>query len=273
MKGGKRHQGYTIVEVMIVLAVSGVMFIIAAQFVSGKQAKTAFNQGTTSMASDIQGAIQSVVDGNYTDVPLSCTIVSGAPRKLNFVPAGSDTQGANQDCTFLGELFHFSGAPPLKSYDIVYLAGAKTDVGGAPLTSLTHSALSPITTANGTVDLTKTQTIPQGLEVSAMQVTYTNGAVQTDTSGFNFGVVQGQGTINSSDPTLYDSGAQTVGLVVDPTLGTTSNAVDVAENTIKTATSVIICLTDGSRKSQITIGDSGNQLKATATFSNLAAIC
>jgi prepilin-type N-terminal cleavage/methylation domain-containing protein len=273
MKGGKRHQGYTIVEVMIVLAVSGVMFIIAANFVSGKQARTAFTQGTASLASDIQGAIEAVVDGQYTDVPLSCSVVSGAPRKLSFASAGTDKQGANQDCTFLGELFHFSGSTPLKTYDIVYLAGAKTNATGGPLTSLANSAISPITTANGTINLTKTQAVPQSLEVSAMQVTYTNGVVQTDTSHFNFGVIQGQGTLNSADPSLYDSGAQTVGLVVDPTLGTSHDAADVAENTIKTANSVIICLTDGTRKSQITIGDNGNQLKATAIFHNLAAIC
>ena len=59
MLGGRnRHSkqpfGYTIVEVMIVLAVSSAMFLIAANFINGKQERTAFSQGSNEMVSQLQ---------------------------------------------------------------------------------------------------------------------------------------------------------------------------------------------------------------------------
>lgn len=54
MKGGKSPLGYTVVEVMIVLAVSGIMFLVAANFINGKQQKTSFANGVNEMASRIQ---------------------------------------------------------------------------------------------------------------------------------------------------------------------------------------------------------------------------
>ena len=68
MNGGKRPLGYTIIEVMIVLAVSGVMFIIAASFISGKQESTAFTEGANEFASQLQQTIAEVADGQYSDV-------------------------------------------------------------------------------------------------------------------------------------------------------------------------------------------------------------
>ena len=74
MLGGKNKQplGYTIIEVMIVLAVSGLMFIIAATFINGKQQRATFTAGVNEMASELQNVIEQVNDGSYADVPLNC---------------------------------------------------------------------------------------------------------------------------------------------------------------------------------------------------------
>jgi len=275
MKGGIKAQGYTIVEVMIVLAVSGVMFLIAAQFVSGKQAKTAFNEGVTTLAANIQGVIEAVIDGQYTDIPLACSVQSGsAPgptRYLTFSAGGK--QGTSQDCTFLGTMIHFRPAGTATSYDTVYLAGAKIGSSGGAISSITDSAITPVTAG---VNLTKTATIPQGLQVGAVQVTYSNGGTMTDNGGFNFGVVQSQGVADTSANAVstFESGAQSVSMIVTPALESADNlASNLNQGNTYNASKAIICLTDGTRKAQITVGDSGNQLKAIADFSGVGLLC
>jgi prepilin-type N-terminal cleavage/methylation domain-containing protein len=272
MKGGKRHQGYTIVEVMVVLAVSGVMFVIAASFVSGKQAKTAFNQGVTTLASDIQGNIESVVDGQYTDIPLSCSINAGAPRTLSFT--SGTAQGTNPACTFLGELIHFRPADTATDYDLVYLAGAKEGSASVTIPSIADSGITPVTHAHSTIDLTKTQTIPQGLQVTAMTVKYKNVTDMTDVTGYNFGIVQTQGTADTTGLSDYASGAQSVTLIVSPGLESSdSYATNMSAVNTYEAQCVLITVTDGTRTALVKVGDNGNQLKATADFSGSTATC
>ena len=276
MKGGKRHQGYTIVEVMIVLAVSGVMFIIAANFVSGKQARTAFTQGVNTLAADIQSSIESVVDGEYTDIPLNCNAGS---NPMTFTSAGSTTQGTNSACIFLGTLLHFNATNGQSSdiasnYDVLALAGSKTDpILGGPLTMLSHSYLTAITTPHSTAasDLTRSHTTPQALDVNGMDITFFDGTGGTGV--YNIGFVQGLGS-QTTAPGSYDSGAQTISMIGDPGIGTLpSSAAAISQTSVHTASKAIICLTDGTRFAHITIGDNGNQLKATVQLGDASKVC
>ena len=59
MIGGNKPHGYTIVEVLIFLAISSLMFLLAATFISGKQSAVEFKQGMN----DINTQIKSVVPG------------------------------------------------------------------------------------------------------------------------------------------------------------------------------------------------------------------
>jgi prepilin-type N-terminal cleavage/methylation domain-containing protein len=274
MKGVKQHRGYTIVEVMIVLAVSGVMFVIAASFVSGKQAKTAFTQGVNTMAANLQSSIENVINGHYTDVPVGCTVMGSTPRYLTFT-AGSPATGLPHDCVFLGQLFHFnvSGVTnPLSTYEVFSLAGAKTNALGGPSITLDKSALTTVTAQSGTVDtdFTKHERIPQGLDVEGVLI----DGIHHDV--YNLGFVQGYSlTANATDASAYTSGAQSISMIsnlnatgsVTSALTATANLgggplSQLNESRVSPIKTVVICITDGTRHANITIGDSGNQLKA-----------
>ncbi len=108
MKGGKLPLGYTIVEVLVVLAVSGVLFLLAADFITGKQSKTSFQQGSNELVSRLQAIVEEVSTGHYADIPLTCDAFSN-PSRLIFDPTVKP-QGSNQDCVFLGKIIHFSVA-------------------------------------------------------------------------------------------------------------------------------------------------------------------
>src|ERR1700722_14172147 len=147
MKGGKNRQplGYTILEVMIVLAISGAMFLIAISFISGKQEHTAFTDGVNNMVSQLQDAIQQVTNGEYSDIPLTCTAGSGSPP--SFDASGNPSQGTTTSCVFVGKFFHFwpnnPGASGAAAYEVFTLAGNRLD-NGNPAVTLSEVAPVPV---------------------------------------------------------------------------------------------------------------------------------
>src|SRR5665213_1688547 len=107
MRGGKNKQplGYTIVEVLIVLAVSGVMFILAANFISQREAKTAFSQGSDELTGTVQTTISQVTSGQYSDVNFTCTTIgSGATATISITSGGTGQNGKNPSCVFIGKI-------------------------------------------------------------------------------------------------------------------------------------------------------------------------
>jgi prepilin-type N-terminal cleavage/methylation domain-containing protein len=259
MKGGKLPLGYTIVEVMIVLAVSSIMFLIAASFINGKQARTAFTAGTNEMASQVQDIIEQVTDGKYSDIPFKCT-VSGLT--LTISPAGGSHV---PDCTFLGKFVHFPQGSSASSYEVFSLVGAR-EVNSNPPASLLGdlvTAITPFAPGGGGIEFTTQATVPQSLDVKDVQVTV-SGVTK---AVWGIGFVQSLGSTNGGS---YISGAQTIGIVYAPSL----SALDPSENlaqgqlgNLLPADSAAICLTDGGRFAQIILGTTavsqGGQLSAT----------
>ncbi len=256
MKGGKLPRGYTIVEVMIVLAVSGVMFLMAANFISGKQSKTSFQLGSNELSSRIQAIIEEVTDGHYSDIPLTCSADS---VKLTLAATASVKQGANPYCVFLGKLVHFSAGGAPNKYEVFSIISARTGTDlvtpindlGATGNSRLRAAYQP-----GVVDLTKQATVPQNLEVRTgkMTVTDTNNAPHTV---YNIGFIQGLGAIDNVSG--YKSGAQTLSMVYVPTISAdnmniAAAAVEIKAGNIQAATKATICVTDGKRSANINLG-------------------
>lgn len=252
MLGGKNTKplGYTIIEVMIVLAVSGVMFLIAANFINGKQQKAAFTQGVNETASRIQDMIEQITDGQYSDIPFGCT--HGSPPVIS--TSVSPTQGTNSPCVFMGKFFYRTGA---NSYGIFSLAGNRLNSSGKP--AVTLGAARPVPIYGSGIDLTTQATVPQNLDLTL----HVNGSAS---QAFGFGFVQGLGSLNASDTInkeVYNSGAQAISLVYAPHLSSSASASELgAVNAIRTppgllnASSASLCLTDGTRYAQVLIGES-----------------
>jgi prepilin-type N-terminal cleavage/methylation domain-containing protein len=252
MLGGKnKHlpRGYTIVEVLIVLAVSGVMFVIAANFINGKQQKTAFSQAVNEMASRVQDTIEQVTDGQYSDIPFGCAL--GTPLQIS--ASQTQSQGTNPSCVFIGKLFQFKNGGDPSSYEVFSLAAARSSTSLGP-------DVTPVRSADGAVDLTTQQTIPQHLQVTGSRVTI-NSSIHT----YGFGFTQSQGTAGPQAGT-YGNGAQTVNLIYAPSLVSATNeggAITAITGNVALAKNASFCLTDGTYYAQINIGGSdanSNQL-------------
>jgi prepilin-type N-terminal cleavage/methylation domain-containing protein len=271
MKGGKAPLGYTIVEVMVVLAISGVMFLLASTFVNGKQARTAFTQGVNDFATRLQSLAGQVSDGQFTDIKLQqCDPQSGGT--LSFNGSFNSDQGTNNKCVFLGKLFYFytDGTAKPEKYAQLSLATAMKD----------KNTNQPITTLNSYVTviqaLTNTYDNPQALDVTHMRV---NGAANDN---FSVGFVQGLGTTNTSSAgaaaATYQSGSQTISMVYGTALNNTPGDVsDVTTNIsvfapnkvngqVDYANKVEICLTDGVRRAKVSMDVQADGLNVDTQF-------
>ena len=285
MTGGKRPFGYTIVEVMIVLAVSGVTFLIAAVFVGGKQASTAFDQGVYEMASRLQDVADQVAAGQYSDIPFGCSVsvVGGgsvSQNKLTITAPGSgvtSTEGTNQHCTFIGKLVHFNAGGDSTKYEIFSLGGSVDAVDGSPATSLAEAAPTPIVSQDGTsVNLTLQSDTPDSLQIDGLHVTNPDGSTY---SGAVYGIAYTQSlgaTTSLAGQTSYTSGTQSVQLAYDPTL-TQNGSNAITDSTgganYQPAATASMCLTDGSRYAYIKFGSDGNPQNVVAQVLGAGETC
>jgi Tfp pilus assembly protein FimT len=115
MAGGKqkpRLQGYTIVETMIFLAVSGVMFLIAASFINGKQAEAEFRNNITGFASSLNQTLNDVANGTSGTDGQQCQEVAGVPT----ITTGTNSYG---DCIFLGKTISLLDSSDYANFSIV----------------------------------------------------------------------------------------------------------------------------------------------------------
>jgi prepilin-type N-terminal cleavage/methylation domain-containing protein len=260
MNGGKRPLGYTIIEVMIVLAVSGVMFVIAATFISGKQATTAFTAGVNEMSSQLQDLIDQVQRGKYSDIPLFCQ--PGTP--VTFPSGTTKQQGENEGCVFLGKVIHFNVGDVADDYETASIAASRLDSNGI-------AATTPVTAGAAYIpDLTTQGRVPQGLEVTQIKDRNNNPL------SLAIGFLQSQGTNNDpgdGKPVHLESGAQTASLYYVQDVRTDPFSSQPLDNgKLLVTDSAKICLTDGTRYAQITIGEQSNHLYVAVQMNGLQKV-
>lgn len=253
MKGNKNSLGYTIIEVMVVLAVSGVMFAIAAGFINGKQANTSFTQGVNDFAIKLQTTIQDVTDGHYTDIGSFTCSKSASPELPQFTSVAA-VQGTNNECTFAGKFIHTPISNNTKTYEIFSLAALRQDTS--------YKTVVPIYKP-GVIDLTVQGTVPQNLDITSIK---RDGGSQV----YGFGFLQSQGTPNGPGDG-YVSGSQLLKLAIAPSLSSAGLNIGGAVTALKSngttsaydtsITSVTVCLSDGTRTATVNVGSTnGNKL-------------
>jgi prepilin-type N-terminal cleavage/methylation domain-containing protein len=285
MKGGKNKSplGYTIIEVMIVLAISGVMFLIAADFVNGKEQRTAFTDGVNTLASNIQDVIEQIGDGNYSNIPITCLVKNGSLAISNPALTAPTPQGTNSDCVFLGKVFFWPtpAQNPDDQYYLYTMAGSSTNPTATISTGeigLSDISYAPVYVKGSSgVDLTVSQETPEALQISGIDLLDSTGApIMSLSPIYAFGLIQSLGSNElaaGTNATHYESGAQTINLYYVPntviTSGTSGsnqiaganalnyNASSTNNNPLVPVLSteaIGLCVTDGTHSSVVSIG-------------------
>lgn len=113
-KGGdlRSNDGYTIVETLIVLAVTSMMFAAIVVSFNGRQARVEFSQAVRDYESMMQNIMSDVSKGYYSSEGYECYIDSGnhykPTLKERLIPA-NNTTGTNGDCIFMGKILEPNG--------------------------------------------------------------------------------------------------------------------------------------------------------------------
>ncbi len=273
MKGARTPAGYTILEVMIVLAVSGIMFLIAANFISGKQEAASFPQGVNQLAANIQNTIEQVDNGQYSDIDFTCTFhygdssvnITTSPEVTRTNSMVGDTQGTQAPCIFLGKVIQFnSGLVNTQQYQTFTLAGGRLDAANQPITTLANA--SPTTVKPF---LTVQSIVPQSLNIVDMNqepiskeppLTYTFAAGTASNTSYGVGFIQSLGTTSQNGA---QNGAQPLNLYY--VAGLAANmALPVIDKTTITlvppGNEIVMCVTDHTKYAYIEIGSANSQV-------------
>lgn len=280
---GRTQKGFTIIEVLIVLAVTGFMFISAVTLISGRQAKTQFQQSVTQIQTQMQQIIAEVSTGYYANAGnFQCTASGSNNISLS---AGSTGQGANTACIFLGKVVQFTnvaGSTGNQKYYTFPIAARRADSTGNDITDIASSnatAVAPSTTQPNIPNASVSDNLLYGLSVGKMY--YTSGGSNTQIGAF--GIVSNLGSPDSSGVGL-SSGSQQFNLVpisgsslIDPSNSANlraaaqtidSNLASSFTNLSNPNGGVTVCLVSGTTQQSalMTIGGNGRTISVTISI-------
>ncbi|MCA9337297.1 type II secretion system protein [Candidatus Saccharibacteria bacterium] len=284
----RRHSatgGYTIIEVMIFLAVTGVLLVSALYVFSGRQGRTQFTQGVQEASSKIRDVMNEVSSGYFqSNGDFTCQASASGPT----FPSGQQTNlGQNTDCIFIGKIVqlgplqdacdasgqNLSNCNDYTVFTIVGLRQTTTVNGKQEVTSL--AAAKPVL-PHTNPNLSYTNELPWQIHATSMWAVYDDTVTPIGAFGF---VTTFPGAGGNDD---LVSGSQSFDLitVANTSLGESNDTIasrvsDAAtfNDTLRSPNQVIICLESGTtspaRPAAITIGGSGRQL-STETFFDAA---
>lgn len=122
---GGQH-GYTIVEVLIFLAVSAVLFVSTMLVLSGRQQRVQFTNAVRDFETKIVDVANDVSNGYYQSAGnVQCT--AGNPPVVNVGP--SNTQGTNDGCVILGRIIKFGFDGNVEQYGTYSIVGNRLNAG------------------------------------------------------------------------------------------------------------------------------------------------
>ena len=242
MRGVIRAAGYTIIEVMIVLAVSGAIFFVAYNSISGKQADTAFTIGTNEFATQLRTIISQIQNGQYTDVSIGC---DSSGSSITFDSSASISKN---NCVFIGKFLHFSLSGDNTKYEIfsVVGAGSASTLANAKPTPVTTSAAKPTNP-----ELTTQESMPQNLQITSIKNISKAGTVMATYWGIGFFQSLGVSDANGTAQPVYLSYSKTL----DNNMNKDTAAQQLTSSSLAQTNSATICITDGSRYATVLLGD------------------
>lgn len=266
MKGGNKARGFTVVETLIVLAVTGGLFIAVAATLSGRQQRTQFEQGINDIRSQIQQVVNDVGTGLYPGLNnFRCSAGAFGP----VFTAASTEQGENTGCVFLGKIMQFkiAGTDP-EEYNIYATAGLQRLSDGTEVTTYAQAhptVISPSSSSPSTPDVTEKKKLQYGLTTLWVR-----------SGGTDYGAVGFLNKLASYSASGIVGGAQQVDLVAVPGTSLNQSQINGAQaintnletSTINPANGVQICFVSGGSEQSgiVTIGSAGRQLSVTLSI-------
>lgn len=240
--------GYTLIEVMLFLAISSLILFIAILEMSGQTAETEFRTSVDAVNSKIHQWIDQVQNGESSNpstlanANLNCsTTVKNSKTYPQLLSSGTNVErGANPDCIFMGNAILVTNNDTNSNhiYDIP-IVGLRTNPSTGDLSDSIEAA-NPIAALNdssvggfSSIDLSSDYTIPNGTKVlyavnslAPNDVTNCTGPGNLNSCSFMAGFFT---SLNSNAATT-GNGAQTLQTVLYPKFNTSVSDLSSASN-------------------------------------------
>ena len=274
MINGGAKAGYTIVEVLIFLVVSGVLFVSAILAISGRQTAVEFQQATRDAQNQMNDIINQISSGFYPKTDnIVCKVVGvGTAPIITAGAAGAQTQGSSDDCVFLGKTAQFTKST---SFKLITIAGRKYGTGNIESSSLATAKPVAIISPSTPVDITENKNFQNNLAVTCVGMPSACSGAAPNSAGAIMFVGSFPSTTSTGN---LASGTQHISFGVLPSSALTDTSLEVDANIAATATApvfldnpngVVICFADtggtGKNRAKITMGGAnhgGGQLVA-----------
>lgn len=270
MKRGKKPLGYTIIEVMIFLLVTGALLASALLVFRGRQERTRFTQSVQETEAQLRTIMNGVESGYYpSGTSFSCTAPSGTAGPPAISGSAGAGQGTNQGCIFIGKTIAFTIGG---DYNVYTTVGRRQNP--APSSREVGSFLEAYPTLvaakegdpAGTPDITERFKIPNSLNVKRIVSNNSGSLENVGAIGFmtTFGTY---GTGGSSSDLISGSQQFDIVPISGYVLGSSVNVTSLSsqvrslEEADRRPDSVIICLEQGSggRRAALVLGGNGAQ--------------
>jgi hypothetical protein len=187
--------GYTLIEVMIFLAVSTVLLAVTIVAIRGQQAHTEFISGMNDVNTKFQQWVDQVVNGlsgsgaspTSATTNIKCSVNEASNVALpQLQPSNGGERGGNPQCIFLGKVIHINDQASannnhIYTYTVIGRRNS-TDVNGNLSNSKDLVSARPVAAAGSPVDLTEDYNIPNGVKI--LGVDNTNGGTTSHLGGF-----------------------------------------------------------------------------------------
>ncbi|HTE22445.1 MAG TPA: hypothetical protein VK674_05395 [Candidatus Limnocylindria bacterium] len=266
----RSEQGYTIVEVMVFLAVTTAIFVMIASSFSTRQNSAEFSVAVREMESRLQDIANDTSTGYYNNPGnFRCRLSGGAP----FVEPGTNAQGTNNDCIFIGRVVQFDlGGSNGKDFNLYSVVGAR-QAAGADVEDFDDAnplALAPSARFTAS-DLTETQQVPPGLVIRS--VYSDNAGVRRQVRSVGFFTSFGAGAANTTS-----LGVNILPLAFNP-VGNSKNDTVGAINLINNASpsnpsnGVVICMDGDATNQHALLRLGGNERQLTTGTTVEAGTC
>jgi prepilin-type N-terminal cleavage/methylation domain-containing protein len=274
--------GFTIVEVMVVLAISGLILFSAILIFDGQQGKTEFSQAVNQFQTQIQATINDATNGYYpSNSRVECQqgtgiTPNGGPQ---FSMSANAAQGTNLGCIFLGKVMQFavssSGDTSSPLINIYTIVGNESVTPGSSILAQSLNDANPVIlapTSSGTNYFPEPSVynLEYGASIRCIEYTLSfNYSVCNPSSASSTGAVAF--AINSSGSTSANGQEVTASSVVPlphvalgdpgegmPNWSSTDSSIN-GDLPNGANAGVYICLSNGNQSAIISVGVNSNQ--------------
>lgn len=212
--------GYTILEVMIFLAISGLLFATAVVAVGGNQQRVQYSQSVRDLEIQVKDVMNDVSNGYYP-IYNEGECERSATNTVQFTPSATSSPGTNQECINVGKVMMPNLNGDDESFGVGTIVGLSPGLGSTVDLSLVNLAPTlAYSTTDPVIDLTTEKPIRFGARItkiasvanpsvtysslsfisnfsSSLNSAYENGTLSTNVYGI-------KGSLKTGTPSISD---------------------------------------------------------------------